>query len=320
MNDILEQISKIGIVPVVVLDDAKDAEPLAKALIEGGLPCAEVTFRTEAAEESIRIMADRFPQILVGAGTVLTTEQVDRAINAGAKFIVAPGLNEKVVKYCQVKNIPMVPGVNNPSDIEAALSLGLDVVKFFPAEASGGIAMIKAMSAPYTQVKFMPTGGISEKNILDYLSFDKIIACGGSWMVKKELISAGKFDEIKALTEKAVRLMLGFDLKHVGINCDSEDYAITVADRFDNLFGFGARVGNSSVFAGTQIEAMKSKGRGTFGHIAIATNSVERAKNYLESVKGVEFIEESAVYKNGRLEAIYLSGETGGFAVHLVRK
>ena len=196
MNEVLEKIQKIGIVPVVVLDDAKDAAPLAKALCEGGLPCAEVTFRTAAAEESIRIMAKEFPEMLVGAGTVLTTEQVDRAVNAGAKFIVSPGLNPTVVKYCVDKGIPVTPGTSNPSDVEMAISLGLDVVKFFPAEQAGGINMIKAMAAPYTQMKFMPTGGINAKNINSYLAFDKILACGGSWMVKGDMIKAGEFDAI----------------------------------------------------------------------------------------------------------------------------
>ncbi len=320
MNSILEKISNIGIVPVVVLDDAKDAEPLAKALCEGGLPCAEVTFRTDAAEESIRRMTAAFPNMLVGAGTVLTTEQVDRAIGAGAKFIVSPGFNPEVVKYCVDKNIPMVPGTNNPSNIEAALSFGLDVVKFFPAEQSGGVAMIKAMAAPYVNVKFMPTGGVNAGNICDYLAFDKIIACGGSWMVKKDLVAAGKFDEIKRLTEEAVRTMLGFSLRHIGINCESENDALDVAGFFDNNFGFTTKNGNSSVFAGIEIEAMKSVGRGAKGHIAIGTNSVARAKNYLETVKGLKFVEESANYKNGKLNAIYIDGEIGGFAVHLVNK
>jgi len=320
MNAILEKISNIGIVPVVVLDDAKDAEPLAKALCEGGLPCAEVTFRTDAAEESIRRMTAAFPNMLVGAGTVLTTEQVDRAIGAGAKFIVSPGFNPEVVKYCVDKNIPMVPGTNNPSNIEAALSFGLDVVKFFPAEQSGGVAMIKAMAAPYVNVKFMPTGGVNAGNICDYLAFDKIIACGGSWMVKKDLVAAGKFDEIKRLTEEAVRTMLGFSLRHIGINCESENDALDVAGFFDNNFGFTTKNGNSSVFAGIEIEAMKSVGRGAKGHIAIGTNSVARAKNYLETVKGLKFVEESANYKNGKLNAIYIDGEIGGFAVHLVNK
>ena len=320
MNEVLEKISKIGIVPVVVLDDAKDAEPLAEALIKGGLPCAEVTFRTAAAEESIRIMAQKFPEMLVGAGTVLTTEQVDRAVNAGAKFIVSPGLNPKIVKYCIEKGVPVTPGTSNPSDVEAAIELGLDVVKFFPAEQAGGLAMIKAMSAPYVNMKFMPTGGINAKNICDYLAFDKIIACGGSWMVKKDLVAAGKFDEIQALTEEAVRTMLGFELRHIGVNCEDEAAADSVASKFDNLFGFSKKVGNSSIFAGIEVEAMKKIGRGTNGHIAIGTNSVARAKNYLESVKGAKFIEDSAVVKNGKLTAIYLEDEIGGFAIHLVQK
>ncbi len=208
MNKVLEEISKIGIVPVIALDDVKDAEPLAQALINGGLPCAEVTFRTAAAEESIRIMASKFPELLVGAGTVLTTEQVDRAVNAGAKFIVSPGLNPKVVKYCVDKDIPITPGTANPSDVEQAIELGLEVVKFFPAEAAGGLNMIKSMAAPYVNMKFMPTGGINASNVCDYLDFNKIIACGGSWMVNKAMVAAGDFAGIEKLTREAVETML----------------------------------------------------------------------------------------------------------------
>lgn len=319
MNEVLQKIQKIGIVPVVVLDDAKDAAPLAKALCEGGLPCAEVTFRTAAAEESIRIMAEQFPEMLVGAGTVLTIEQVDRAVNAGAKFIVSPGLNPTVVKYCVDKGIPVTPGTSNPSDVEAAISLGLDVVKFFPAEQAGGLNMIKAMAAPYTQMKFMPTGGINAKNINSYLAFDKILACGGSWMVKKELVAAGEFDKIRDLTKEAVQTMLGFELAHIGINCENETEAEKTADAFDGLFGFTKKVGNSSVFAGTAVEAMKSAGRGAKGHIAISTNSVVRAKNYLEMM-GYKFDESTAKFKGDKMNAIYLADEIGGFAVHLVQK
>lgn len=320
MNVVLEKIQKIGIVPVVVLNDAKDAAPLAKALCEGGLPCAEVTFRTDAAEEAIRTMTTEFPEMLVGAGTVLTTEQVDRAVGAGAKFIVSPGLNPKVVKYCIDKGIPVTPGTSNPSDVEQALELGLDVVKFFPAEAAGGINMIKAMAAPYTNVKFMPTGGINAKNINDYLAFPKILACGGSWMVKSDLVAAGEFDKITELTREAVMTMLGFELRHVGINCESEEEALGTADVFAAMFGFKVKNGNSSVFAGTAIEAMKKPYLGTKGHIAIGTNSVERAVNYLEGVLGVEFDMETAKYKGDKLNAIYLKEEFGGFAVHLVQK
>ena len=207
MNEILEQFKEIGIIPVVVLDDAKDAKPLGQALMEGGLPCAEVTFRTEAAEESIRIMSKEFPDMLVGAGTVLTIEQVDRAVAAGAKFIVSPGINPKVVEYCVKKNIPITPGTCNPSNVETALEFGLDVVKFFPAEAAGGLKYIKAIAAPYTGVSFMPTGGINAENVKDYLKYDRIIACGGSWMVKGDLIKAGDFEQIKKLTAEAAAIV-----------------------------------------------------------------------------------------------------------------
>ena len=206
MNEVLEKIQKIGIVPVVVLNDAKDAAPLAKALCDGGLPCAEVTFRTEAAEESIRIMAEQFPQMLVGAGTVLTTEQVDRAVAAGAKFIVSPGFDPEIVNYCLEKEIPIFPGCVTPSEVAQAVKRGLKVVKFFPAEPAGGVAMIKAMAAPYNQLRFMPTGGIGTLNLKDYLGFDKIICSGGSWMVKADLIKNGEFEKICNLTKEAKEL------------------------------------------------------------------------------------------------------------------
>ena len=206
MNQILEQLGTYGIVPVVVLQDAAKAEPLAEALCKGGLACAEVTFRTDAAEESIRIMSEKFPEMLVGAGTVLTTEQADRAVKAGAKFIVSPGLNPEVVKWCQAHEVPVIPGIVTPTEMEQAIGLGLTMVKFFPAEPAGGISMIKAMAAPYTGIRFMPTGGINAKNLEDYLSCDKILCCGGSWMVKGDLVKAGEFDKIRELTAEAKKL------------------------------------------------------------------------------------------------------------------
>ena len=319
MNKVVEDLGKIGIVPVIALDDAKDAEPLAKALIEGGLPCAEVTFRTAAAEESIRIMASKYPELIVGAGTVLTPEQADRAMAAGSKFIVSPGLNPKVVKHCIDKGYPIVPGTSNPSDVEVAIELGLDVVKFFPAEAAGGLNMIKSMAAPYTNMKFMPTGGINAGNLKSYLDFGKIVCCGGSWMVKKDLVAAGDFEGIKKLTEEAVNTMLGFEVKHVGVNMQSGDEAEKLADALEKMFGFEKKVGNSSVFAGTGFELMKKPGRGANGHIAIATNYIERAIYHLER-KGFTFEKESAVIKEGKMKAIYFEGEFGGFAMHLVQK
>lgn len=206
MNQILEQLGTYGIVPVVVLQDAAKAEPLAEALCKGGLACAEVTFRTDEAEESIRIMSEKFPEMLVGAGTVLTIEQADRAVKAGAKFIVSPGLNPEVVKWCQAHEVPVIPGIVTPTEMEQAIGLGLTMVKFFPAEPAGGLPMIKAMAAPYTGMRFMPTGGINAANLEEYLSCDKILCCGGSWMVKGDLVKAGAFDKIRELTAEAKKL------------------------------------------------------------------------------------------------------------------
>ena len=202
-----EKISQFGLVPVVVLEDERDALPLAKALVEGGLPVAEVTFRTAAAEASIKKMCEAYPDMVVGAGTVLNIEQVEKAVAAGAKFIVSPGYDEEIVNYCLEKDIPIYPGTVTPSDLSKAVKKGLSVVKFFPAEQYGGVNTIKALAAPFTTVKFMPTGGVNAKNLKDYLSCNKIVACGGSWMVKCDLIKAQEFEKIKELTREAVALV-----------------------------------------------------------------------------------------------------------------
>ena len=207
MSNILEQLAGYGVVPVVVLNRAEDAKPLAEALCKGGLKCAEVTFRTDAAEESIKIMTENFPDMLVGAGTVLTIDQVDRAVAAGAKFIVSPGFDPEIVDYCLSKDILVLPGCVTPSEVAQGVKRGLKVLKFFPAEQAGGLAMIKAMAAPYTGMRFMPTGGINPNNVKDYLNSDKIFACGGSWMVKGNLINDGNFDKIKELTKEAVNIV-----------------------------------------------------------------------------------------------------------------
>lgn len=319
LNEILKEISLIGIVPVVKIDDAKDAVPLAKALINGGLPCAEITFRTAAAEQAIKNISKECPEMLVGAGTVLTKEQADAAIKAGAKFLVSPGLNPKIVSYCKEKGYLILPGTANPSDVEQALELGLDTVKFFPAEAAGGLPMIKAMSAPYGSLKFMPTGGINAKNVKEYLEFSKIIACGGSWMVPGDLITNGNFDEIERLTAEAVKVMLDFKVVHIGINSANESAAKDTANTFEKLFDFAAKEGNKSYFCSSALEVMKMQGVGTKGHLAVGTASVPRAYAYLKRM-GVEFNEETAQYdEKGNLKFIYLNEEIGGFAVHLVK-
>lgn len=317
--DMLQRLSLAGLVPVIKVDDAADAVPLCRALMEGGLPVAEITFRTAAAAEAIANVNRELPDVLLGAGTVLTCEQVDRAVAAGAKYIVSPGLNPDVVRYCQKIGIAVLPGCSNPSDIEMALSLGLKTVKFFPAEAVGGLPLIKALAAPYVDVTFVPTGGISEKNLLNYLSFNKIVACGGSWMVPDAAVKAKDWDAIRELTRSAVNLMHGFEVRHIGINQPDDQSALNTAKLIADMLGMPVKEGNSSVFVGTGFEVMKSKGRGTMGHIAVGVNSLPRAKAYLES-RGYPFEEDSAAYKDGKMVAIYLKGEFGGFAIHLLQK
>lgn len=319
-QEFLDRLECTGIVPVIKLENTADAAKLAKALYDGGIHCAEVTFRAEGADQVIADMVKAYPDMLVGAGTVLTVEQCDRAIDAGAKFCVAPGLNPKVVQHCLDRGIPFAPGVANGSQIEQAIELGLDFVKFFPAEQAGGLPYIKAVSAPYASMKFMPTGGVNENNLNTYLAFKKILCCGGSWIVPDHLVKAGKWDEITALCRSAVNKMLGFSLAHIGINCDNESESRTVSAAFADMFGWEQKVGNSSVFAGAEVECMKSPFKGSKGHIAVSTNSVKRAVYQLRH-KGIEVDLSTAKYDaNGRMTVVYLKDEVSGFAVHLSEK
>ena len=319
MNKILEKIGELGIVPVVKIEKAEDALPLGKALIDGDLPIAEITFRTSAAEESIKTLTGELSNLLVGAGTVLTIEQVKKAVSAGAKFIVSPGFNPKVVDYCLENNIPVTPGINNPTQIEMALERGIEVVKFFPAEASGGLPLLKSMSAPYTGIKFIPTGGINQNNLCSYLSDNKVHACGGSWMVKPELISSGNFDDITRLTKEAISTILGFEFAHLGINEENKDKALDSANWLSHLFYFPIKEGTSSIFAGPGFEIMKNQYLGKHGHIAIVTKDIHRAINYLK-MKGISVLPETAKEKDGKLKAIYIAQEVSGFAIHLLQK
>jgi 2-dehydro-3-deoxyphosphogluconate aldolase/(4S)-4-hydroxy-2-oxoglutarate aldolase len=319
-KNFVEQMELTGIVPVIKLENTADAVPLAKALRDGGINCAEVTFRAAGAEKVIADMTAAFPDMLIGAGTVLTTEQVDASIAAGAKFCVAPGLNAKVVKHCLDKGVPFCPGVANGSQIEEAIELGLGFVKFFPAEQAGGLAYIKAISAPYSGMRFMPTGGINENNLNSYLAFGQIVCCGGSWIVPDALVKEQRWAEITALCEKAVNKMLNYQLVHVGVNCDNEQEAVAGAEKYQRAFGFEVKNGNSSVFAGSFVELMKSPFRGKNGHIAVSTSSVKRAVHQLKR-KGFTFDDSSAKYDaNGNLTIIYMAEEINGFAVHLIEK
>lgn len=319
MNKVLERIGKLGIVPVVKIDNAMDAVPLGKALIKGGLPLAEITFRTAAAEESICLLTRELPELLVGAGTVMNVGQVKKAVAAGAQFIVSAGFNPLVVDYCVEHSIPITPGINNPTQIEMALAKGLTILKFFPAEASGGLPLIEAMSGPYGKVKYIPTGGLNQNNFCSYLANKKIHAIGGSWMVKADLISSGQFEKIEELTRDAISLMLDFKLAHLGINEIDENAALSSAGVFSETFNFPLKIGNSSIFAGSGFEIMKQKYLGEHGHIAISTNDIDRAITYLE-IKGVSTLPETAKESDGKLKAIYLNKQVSGFAIHLLQK
>lgn len=315
-SDVVKRIYDLGILPVIAIEDADKAVPLAKALCEGGLPAAEITFRTACAKEAIIRIREALPDMLVGAGTVLTEQQVDDALDAGVEFIVTPGFNPQIVKYAQSKGAVIMPGTATPGEMEQAMAMGIDVVKFFPAEQNGGLAKLKAVSAPYSKLRFIPTGGINAQNLTSYIRFNKILACGGTWMVKKDLIDAGNWDEIRRLTREAVRSMLGLEFAHMGINCQSEDEALKASELIKTLFGFDFAVGNSSVFtADKNIEICKTPKYGRLGHIAIATNSIERAAAFFKA-RGVELLDESTIPSG----MVYFKDEICGFGVHLVQK
>ena len=318
MNDINKKIHDIGIVPVIALENVEDAAPLARALCNGGLPVAEVTYRTAAAHDAMIEMRKACPEMIIGAGTVLTTEQVDSAIDAGAEFIVSPGTNPVTIKYCQEKGIPIFPGTANGADIETAMSFGLKVVKFFPAEPLGGLKMIKALAAPYNTMKFMPTGGVNEGNVNSYLNDPVIVACGGTWMIDKKAIAEKNFDRIEELTRGAVNTMLGIKIKHIGIN-EENGNGLELAKQFARFFGGKVRETSKGWFGSELVEVMnEDKKKGTHGHIAVGVNNVDRAKRYFEA-QGYEFDEDSATYdEKGNMKFIYFKDEIGGFAIHLV--
>ncbi|MDO5445655.1 MAG: bifunctional 4-hydroxy-2-oxoglutarate aldolase/2-dehydro-3-deoxy-phosphogluconate aldolase [Eubacteriales bacterium] len=317
--DVLKKLAECGIVPVVVLDNADDAVPTAKAMLSGGIDVMEITFRTAAAADSIRNVAREVPEMLVGAGTVITLEQCKLAVECGAKFIVAPGYDEEVVSWCCENGIPVTPGCVTPTEIMAALKHGLKVLKFFPANVYGGLSAVKALAGPFGGVKFIPTGGVNAANLAEFISSPYIHAVGGSWVCPKADIAAHNWDKITALCAESRKSVLGFEVGHIGINTDTPDDSFNVMNAFEKCFGFASKPGNSSNFAGTGIEIMKSKYLGDNGHIAIRTNKIEAAVAYLEK-NGYELDPDSAKYKDGHLKAIYLKQQFGGFACHLLQK
>ncbi len=318
MDKILEQIGLLGILPVAIVEDEKKAVMLARTLCECGLPAIEVTFRTQAAASVIERIAKDSSHMLVGAGTVLTIDQAQTAMDAGARFIVSPGFSPKVVEFCLSNSIPIVPGIMTPTEIQYAIEYNLEVVKFFPAEASGGTEYLKAIAAPFKEMQFIPTGGIEESTLLSYLRLPRVLACGGSWMIPSAFIHSGSFDEIKKLTTKTVAKMLGFELRHIGMNMPNVSDAKQIATTIEKIFNFGVHETNGSFFVGTQFEVLKRQYLGTNGHIAIATNFIERAIAHL-ALRGISIKPETKNIQDGKLSTVYLDLEIGGFAIHLIQ-
>ena len=317
--DVLSRLAAAGGVPVVVLDNAADAVPTAKAMVAGGIDVMEITFRTAAAADSIRAVAAEVPEMLVGAGTVLNLEQCKLAVECGAKFIVSPGYDEETVAWCVENGVAVTPGCVTPTEIMAALKHGLKVVKFFPANVYGGLNAIKALSGPFVGLKFIPTGGVNQQNLGEFVSNPSIHAVGGSWVCPKADIAAHNFDKITQLCAEARRGVMGFELAHVGINCESADESLAVCEELEKAFDFEVKTGNSSNFASTGVEVMKSMYLGKNGHLAVRTNKIETAIAELTK-RGFAVDMDTAKYKGDRMVAVYLKNEIGGFAVHLLQK
>ena len=316
--DVLKRLAQSGVVPVVVLEDAKDAVPTAKAMLAGGIDVMEITFRTAAAADSIKAVAQECPDMVVGAGTVINLEQCKLAVECGAKFIVSPGYDEETVAWCCDNGIPVTPGCVIPTEIMMALKHGLKVLKFFPANVYGGLSAIKSLAGPFGGVKFIPTGGVNAQNLAEFISSPYIHAVGGSWICPKADIAAGNFDKITALCKEARKTLLGFEVAHIGINTPDADAAMDVCKAFNDAFDFNVKQGNSSNFASTGVEVMKTMFKGANGHIAIRTNKMIPAIAEMER-RGYELDMDSVKDKNN-IKAVYFKNEIGGFAVHLLQK
>ncbi|MEG0360082.1 MAG: bifunctional 4-hydroxy-2-oxoglutarate aldolase/2-dehydro-3-deoxy-phosphogluconate aldolase [Longicatena sp.] len=319
MTTLMDRLSGIGIVPVVKITKGEHAIPLARALYNGGIDCAEITFRSEYALQAISDIKNDNPDMLLGAGTILNVEQAAQALEAGAQFIVTPGFNEKVVSWCIEKNVPILPGVSTATEIELALSHDLHEMKFFPAQSSGGAQKIKDLSAPYADIRIMPTGGINKSNMHEYLSLPNVIAIGGSFMLPQDVIDNEDWDGIEALSKDAIKAMLGYELIHLGINSKDCEEATKTAQTLCNLFQFAYYKKPKSHFAGRGFEVLNGVGRGKNGHIGIYTPYPQRALYHLAK-QGIQSVEESITRnkKTKLINFVYLDTEVSGFGIHLI--
>jgi 2-dehydro-3-deoxyphosphogluconate aldolase/(4S)-4-hydroxy-2-oxoglutarate aldolase len=318
MNEILNRIGEIGIVPVVKLESAGKAAPLGKALVSGGIPVAEVTFRTAAATDAIRAMSAEVPGLLVGAGTVTSEALAKSAVEAGARFVVCPAWDDGVVDFCLGRGVPVLPGVSGPDGVARGLAKGLEVVKFFPAEASGGIAMLDALAGPFASMRFVPTGGINASNVGAYARRAQVLAIGGSWMVTTSLVEAEDWGGVERLCREALTALHGFSFAHLGVNGSKPEAAAKDAAAFASLFGLVAKEGASSIFMSETIELLKAPYLGERGHIAMRCNDIERALAYL-GARGIKKLVDTEKKDKGKIKSVYLDLSIGGFAIHLVR-
>lgn len=315
---IKKRVEAVGLIPVITLPDVSQSEELADALAQGGIPIAEVTFRAEGAEQVIGRIRRHNPNMITGAGTVLTTEQAEKAIDAGAQFIVAPGLSPHVVEYCLKRDTLVIPGISTPSELSLALEYGLDTVKFFPAEQNGGVAGIMALAGPFPNVRFVVTGGVNKENLSGYLACDKVAACGGTFMVGSHLANR-EWEKLTDLCRECIRLVHGFSIAHVGVNTADEAAAADAANQFASLLGLPLKAGNSSIFVDTAIEVMKTTYLGAHGHIAIKANNLRRAMAYLEETGVALRMDTLKTNQKGAPSAVYLEREIAGFAMHLLQ-
>lgn len=316
-NKVLEQMYSSAIIPVVAIDNSDDAVELGKAFLAAGVKVIEITFRTAAAADAIRKLSESGLDVCTGAGTVLTVEMAQKAVDAGAKFLVSPGFDEAVVGWAVEHGIPMFPGITSPSEIAMAQKYGLKVVKFFPAEAAGGVKMLKALKGPYADMRFIPTGGISAENIGSYMDLPNVVACGGSWICPSKMIREHQFDEITRLSKEAVKNIHDIFLLHLGINAQDAKEAEEITRAYAGLLGVPMHDG-ASFFAGDMVEVNKTPGKGTHGHIALSVRNIDRAMAYFKSV-GYSFDEEHMPADEKGIIAAYFEGEFGGFAIHLRR-
>jgi len=317
--DIITQLGNEGLIPVVVIENADVAVDTARALLDGGLGVMEITMRTEAGINSIRNVLRAYPNMLVGAGTVLTLNKAKESVDAGARFIVAPGFNDEIVAWCVENNIPIIPGCVTPTEIEHALSYGLNVLKFFPANIYGGIEGMKALNGPFQMVSFIPTGGISEANLADYADKPFVHAIGGGFLTKPADIKKGNFENITKTATASINTLLGFKLAHLGINCQGSSESEQPGRALEKAFHFEFLPGSSSDFAGREFEMTKGTNLGVKGHIAIHTNSMKRAVYHLEK-RGFSVDPATTIEKSGKMIAVYLKDSFGDFAIHLLQK